>query len=50
MIWSLLIFAGGFWLGHYVSPAIDDYLARLIEWWDPDPSDPRNIDRNDWGN
>lgn len=49
MIWSLLIFAVGFWLGHYVSPTIDDYHARLIDWWDPDISDQRNIDRNDWG-
>lgn len=49
MIWSLLIFAAGFGLGHYVSPWIDDRYARLIEWFDPDISDERNIDRNDWG-
>lgn len=38
----------GFAAGHYVSPWLDEKLADLYEWWSPDPSDDRNVNRNDW--
>lgn len=45
----VIVAALAFWAGHYVSPSIDGWIADLREKYDPDPSDPRNIDRNDWG-
>lgn len=44
----LIIAALAFYCGHFASPWIDGKMADLRERWDPDPSDDRNVDRNDW--
>jgi hypothetical protein len=48
VIWSLIIFLAGIYIGHVISPWIDETALDIRERFNPDPSDDRNIDRNRW--